>query len=30
MSDQANIRALAEAQLERLDSDLRVLSPAGI
>src|SRR5262249_46799067 len=30
MSDQANVRALAEAQLERLDSDLRVLSPVGI
>jgi hypothetical protein len=30
MSDEANIRALAEAQLERLDSDLRVLSPVGI
>jgi hypothetical protein len=28
--DQANVRALAEAQLERLDSDLRVLSPVGI
>ncbi len=26
----ANIRALARAQLERLDSDLRVLSPLGI
>jgi hypothetical protein len=30
MSDQANIRAVAEAQLERLDADLRVLSPVGI
>jgi hypothetical protein len=30
MTDQANVRALAEAQLERLDSDLRVLSPVGI
>jgi hypothetical protein len=30
MSDQASVRALAEAQLERLDSDLRVLSPVGI
>src|SRR5215468_9190138 len=30
MSDQANVRALAEAQLERLDSDLRVLSPVGV
>jgi hypothetical protein len=29
-SDQANVRALAQAQLERLDSDLRVLSPVGI
>jgi hypothetical protein len=30
-SDQnANVRALARAQLERLDSDLRVLSPLGI
>jgi len=29
-SDQANVRALMEAQLERLDSDLRVLSPVGI
>ncbi len=27
---QANVRALARAQLERLDSDLRVLSPLGI
>ena len=27
---QANRRALARAQLERLDSDLRVLSPLGI
>jgi hypothetical protein len=26
----ANLRALARAQLERLDSDLRVLSPVGI
>lgn len=26
----ANLRALAHAQLERLDSDLRVLSPVGI
>src|SRR5919197_3719042 len=26
----ANVRALAHAQLERLDSDLRVLSPVGI
>jgi hypothetical protein len=26
----ANVRALAQAQLERLDSDLRVLSPLGI
>jgi hypothetical protein len=26
----ANLRALARAQLERLDSDLRVLSPLGI
>lgn len=26
----ANVRALARAQLERLDSDLRVLSPLGI
>src|SRR5438477_6232887 len=26
----ANVRALAEVQLERLDSDLRVLSPVGI
>jgi hypothetical protein len=25
-----NVRALAQAQLERLDSDLRVLSPLGI
>ena len=25
-----NVHALAQAQLERLDSDLRVLSPAGI
>lgn len=30
MSDQANVRALAHAQLERLESDLRVLSPIGI
>jgi hypothetical protein len=29
-SEQANVRALAQAQLERLDSDLRVLSPVGI
>jgi len=29
-SDRANVRALADAQLERLDSDLRVLSPVGI
>jgi hypothetical protein len=29
-SMQANVRALARAQLERLDSDLRVLSPLGI
>ena len=28
--DRANVRALAEAQLERLESDLRVLSPVGI
>jgi hypothetical protein len=27
---EANVRALARAQLERLDSDLRVLSPVGI
>ena len=27
---EANIRALARAQLERLDADLRVLSPLGI
>ena len=27
---EANVRALARAQLERLDSDLRVLSPLGI
>lgn len=26
----ANVRALAQAQMERLDSDLRVLSPLGI
>jgi hypothetical protein len=26
----ANVRALARAQLERLDADLRVLSPVGI
>src|SRR5579872_1947897 len=26
----ANVRALAQAQLERLESDLRVLSPLGI
>src|SRR5438046_4964124 len=26
----ANVRALARAQLERLDGDLRVLSPLGI
>src|SRR5438477_3340794 len=26
----ANVRALARAQLERLESDLRVLSPLGI
>jgi hypothetical protein len=29
-STEANVRALARAQLERLDSDLRVLSPLGI
>src|SRR5438067_13272612 len=29
-STAANVRALAQAQLERLDSDLRVLSPLGI
>lgn len=29
-STQANVRALARAQLERLDSDLHVLSPLGI
>jgi hypothetical protein len=27
---EANVRALARAQLERLDADLRVLSPLGI
>ncbi|HEY1293441.1 MAG TPA: hypothetical protein VGJ60_10190 [Chloroflexota bacterium] len=29
-SDRSSVRALADAQLERLDADLRVLSPVGI